>query len=198
MESHRRAPPFFPNAERRRRQPKTPPSSPPGLSVSPNLARHLSSPRPPPPDAQFTGALMAKKGKAAAAEAAAPDAGVSSPQGGGGEKEGSFLLGSPTWEDAGGGRWRCKETGHELPEREKEAYGRSRACRLALIDQAVARKKPPLNAFKPHPEHKCVLVPESAPILCRATHLLLPLLSRYAPRRIPRIVLGICLCLILV
>nr|XP_015636725.1 SWI/SNF complex subunit SWI3A [Oryza sativa Japonica Group] len=51
-----------------------------------------------------------------------------------------------------------KATGHELPEREKEAYGRSRACRLALIDQAVARKKPPLNAFKPHPEHKSKLI----------------------------------------
>ncbi|XP_021318974.1 SWI/SNF complex subunit SWI3A [Sorghum bicolor] len=50
------------------------------------------------------------------------------------------------------------QTGHELPEREKEAYARSRACRLALIDHAVARKKPPLNAFKPHPEHKSKLV----------------------------------------
>lgn len=111
--------------------------------------------------------LMAKKSKApaavATAEAAADEMGVSSPQGpahgseGAGEKEGAFLLGQPTWEDAGGGRWRCAETGHELPEREKEAYGRSRACRLALIDHAVARKKPPLNAFKPHPEHKFVL-----------------------------------------
>jgi hypothetical protein len=110
---------------------------------------------------------MAKKSKApaavATAEAAADEMGVSSPQGpahgseGAGEKEGAFLLGQPTWEDAGGGRWRCAETGHELPEREKEAYGRSRACRLALIDHAVARKKPPLNAFKPHPEHKFVL-----------------------------------------
>ncbi|KAL6650908.1 hypothetical protein ACP70R_009833 [Stipagrostis hirtigluma subsp. patula] len=106
---------------------------------------------------------MAKKSKAAAAAAAA-ETGVSSPQGsaqgseGGGEKEGSFLLGQPTWEDVGGGRWRCAETGHELPEREKEAYARSRACRLALIDHAVARKKPPLNAFKPHPEHKSKLI----------------------------------------
>ncbi|KAG8082386.1 hypothetical protein GUJ93_ZPchr0014g46666 [Zizania palustris] len=101
---------------------------------------------------------MGKKSKASA-----PDAGVSSTQGqgpgeGGGDKEGSFLLGSPTWEDAGGGRWRCSETGHELPEREKEAYERSRACRLALIDHAVSRKKPPLNAFKPHPEHKSKLI----------------------------------------
>jgi hypothetical protein len=103
---------------------------------------------------------MATKSKPAAAEA---EVAASSPQSpahgseGGGEKEGSFLLGQPTWEDAGAGRWRCAETGHELPEREKEAYARSRACRLALIDNAVARKKPPLNAFKPHPEHKCVL-----------------------------------------
>ena len=114
---------------------------------------------------------MAKKSKGpAAAAAAADEIGVSSPQGsahgseGGGEKEGAFLLGEPTWEDTGGGRWRCAETGHELPEREKEAYARSRACRLALIDHAVARKKPPLNAFKPHPEHKYVLIPfPSAP-----------------------------------
>ncbi|CAN6268265.1 unnamed protein product [Urochloa humidicola] len=110
---------------------------------------------------------MAKKSKvpaATAASAAADETGVSSPQvsahgsEGGGEKEGAFLLGHPTWEDAGDGRWRCAETGHELPEREKEAYARSRACRLALIDHAVARKKPPLNAFKPHPEHKSKLV----------------------------------------
>ncbi|XP_047067609.1 surfeit locus protein 2-like isoform X2 [Lolium rigidum] len=102
---------------------------------------------------------MGKKTKAAAA--AASDSGASSPQGsveGGGEKEGSFLLGQPTWKDAGGGRWRCAETGHELPEREKDAYARSRACRLALIDHGVAHKKPPLNAFKPHPEHKSKLV----------------------------------------
>ena len=70
---------------------------------------------------------MAKKSKGpAAAAAAADEIGVSSPQGsahgseGGGEKEGAFLLGEPTWEDTGGGRWRCAETGHELPEREKE------------------------------------------------------------------------------
>ncbi|CAN6239871.1 unnamed protein product [Urochloa humidicola] len=107
---------------------------------------------------------MAKKSKVPAASAAADETGVSSPQvsahgsEGCGEKEGAFLLGHPTWEDAGDGRWRCAETGHELPEREKEAYARSRACRLALIDHAVARKKPPLNAFKPHPEHKSKLV----------------------------------------
>ena len=38
---------------------------------------------------------------------------------GGGEAL-AFLLGEPTWEDTGGGRWRCAETGHELPGREKE------------------------------------------------------------------------------
>ncbi|KAM0847436.1 hypothetical protein ACQ4PT_055015 [Festuca glaucescens] len=104
------------------------------------------------PASRFADDLMGKKSKAAAA--AASDSGASSPQGsveGGGEKEGSFLLGQPTWKDAGGGRWRCAETGHELPEREKDAYARSRACRLALIDHGVAHKKPPLNAFKPPP-----------------------------------------------
>ncbi|GJN13276.1 hypothetical protein PR202_ga31629 [Eleusine coracana subsp. coracana] len=51
---------------------------------------------------------MAKKSKAAGA-AAPEEMDVSSPQGsahgseGSGEKEGSFLLGQPTWEDAGGG-----------------------------------------------------------------------------------------------
>ncbi|TVU15567.1 hypothetical protein EJB05_39095 [Eragrostis curvula] len=127
------------------------------------LSDYLGFPVPPASNLDFANDLMAKKSKAAGA-AAAEEMDVSSPQGsahgseGGGEKEGSFLLGQPTWEDAGGGRWRCAETGHELPEREKEAYARSRACRLALIDNAVARKKPPLNAFKPHPEHKSKLV----------------------------------------
>ncbi|KAJ0989465.1 hypothetical protein J5N97_007821 [Dioscorea zingiberensis] len=76
------------------------------------------------------------------------------------EKEGSFLLGSPTFTELGGGRLRCLETGHELPAREKESYSRSKACRLALIDASVAKKKPPLNMFRPDPLSKSKLVCE--------------------------------------
>ncbi|RRT57105.1 hypothetical protein B296_00032023 [Ensete ventricosum] len=67
------------------------------------------------------------------------------------EKEGAFLLGEPTFLDLGGGRLRCVETGHELLAKDEEAYCRTKACRLALIDAAVAQKKPPLNKFQPHP-----------------------------------------------
>ncbi|THU45800.1 hypothetical protein C4D60_Mb02t21800 [Musa balbisiana] len=60
----------------------------------------------------------------------------------------------PTFLDLGGGRLRCVETGHELLAKDEEAYGRTKACRLALIDAAVAQKKPPLNMFQPHPTSK--------------------------------------------
>ncbi|XP_042438662.1 surfeit locus protein 2-like [Zingiber officinale] len=74
------------------------------------------------------------------------------------QKEGYFLLGDPTFVDLGNGRVRCVESGHELLAKDQEAYGRSKACRLALIDAAVARKKPPLNMFAPHPTSKSQLV----------------------------------------
>ncbi|CAL9126192.1 unnamed protein product [Musa textilis] len=74
------------------------------------------------------------------------------------EKEGAFLLGDPTFLDVGNGRLRCVETGHELLAKDREAYGRTKACRLAVIDAAVARKKPPLNMFQPHPTSKSQLV----------------------------------------
>lgn len=70
------------------------------------------------------------------------------------EKEGSFLLGPPTFADLGNGRFKCKETGHELPAKEKESYARSKACRLALIDAALASNKPPLNMFQQCPLSK--------------------------------------------
>ncbi|XP_039124205.1 LOW QUALITY PROTEIN: surfeit locus protein 2-like [Dioscorea cayenensis subsp. rotundata] len=76
------------------------------------------------------------------------------------EKEGSFLLGAPKFTELDGGRLRCLETGHELPAREKESYSRSKACRLALIDSAVAKKKPPLNMFRPDPVSKSKLMCE--------------------------------------
>ncbi|CAL9202725.1 unnamed protein product [Musa hybrid cultivar] len=74
------------------------------------------------------------------------------------EKEGAFLLGEPTFLDLGGGRLRCVETGHELLAKDEEAYDRTKPCRLALIDAAVAKKKPPLNMFQPHPTSKSQLV----------------------------------------
>lgn len=74
------------------------------------------------------------------------------------EKEGSFLLGAPAFTDLGNGRFRCKETGHELPAKEKESYTRSKACRVALIDAALARNKPPLNMFQQCPLSKSKLV----------------------------------------
>ncbi|PKU87853.1 hypothetical protein MA16_Dca017625 [Dendrobium catenatum] len=73
-------------------------------------------------------------------------------------KEGSFLLGSPTFVDLGNGRWRCDETGHDLPRNEKESYSHTKACRVALIDAALAKKKPILNTFQPHPSSKSMLV----------------------------------------
>lgn len=69
-------------------------------------------------------------------------------------KEGSFLLGDATFIEISGGRWRCVETGQEMPEKEKDSYSKSRACRVGLIDAAVAKRKPPLNTFEPHPVSK--------------------------------------------
>ncbi|WOL00916.1 surfeit locus protein 2 [Canna indica] len=74
------------------------------------------------------------------------------------EMEGAFLLGDPTFLDLGNGRLRCVESGHELLPKDREAYGRTKACRLALIDAALARKKPPLNTFQQHPTCKSKLV----------------------------------------
>lgn len=66
-------------------------------------------------------------------------------------KEGAFLLGVPSYEDIGKGRMRCVATGHELLAKDMEAYGKSKACRIGLIDEAVAKQKPPLNMFKQDP-----------------------------------------------
>ncbi|OAY66597.1 hypothetical protein ACMD2_20969, partial [Ananas comosus] len=73
-------------------------------------------------------------------------------------KEGRFLLGLPTFLDMGNGRWRCVESGHEMVAKDKDSYARSKACRLALIDAALAAKKPPLNTFQPHPAAKSQLI----------------------------------------
>ncbi|KAK8933651.1 hypothetical protein KSP39_PZI015669 [Platanthera zijinensis] len=73
-------------------------------------------------------------------------------------KEGDFLLGPPTFIDLGNGRLRCEETGHDLFAKDKESYARNKGCRLALIDTALAKKKPPLNTFKLHPHFMSKLV----------------------------------------
>ncbi|KAG9446554.1 hypothetical protein H6P81_012682 [Aristolochia fimbriata] len=74
------------------------------------------------------------------------------------EKEGRFLLGSPTFVELGDGRFKCQETGHELPEKEKESYGKSKRCRSGLIDAALRQKKAPLNFFKQDPASKSKLI----------------------------------------
>ncbi|KAG6521712.1 uncharacterized protein LOC122052309 [Zingiber officinale] len=74
------------------------------------------------------------------------------------DKEGAFFLGQPTFFDFGGGRLRCLETGHELRANEKDAYSRTKACRLGLIDAAVAKKRLPLDAFQLHPTSRAMLL----------------------------------------
>lgn len=68
-----------------------------------------------------------------------------------GGKEGENLLGSPTFKDLGNGRFKCVETGHELPAHARESYEQSKHCRLGIIDSALARKRPPLNMFQQDP-----------------------------------------------
>ena len=70
---------------------------------------------------------------------------------GGGAKEGSNLLGEPTFEQLQNGRFRCVETGHELPAHARDSYAHSKRCRVGLIDYGLAKKKPPLNMFKQDP-----------------------------------------------
>ncbi|KAK3012805.1 hypothetical protein RJ639_010397 [Escallonia herrerae] len=67
------------------------------------------------------------------------------------EKEGKNLLGPPTFKEIEKGRFRCVETGHELPAHARDTYAESKHCRLGLIDAALARKKPPLNMFEQDP-----------------------------------------------
>lgn len=78
--------------------------------------------------------------------------------GGGGGKEGNNLLGEPTFEQLENGRFKCVETGHELPDHAKESYAHSKRCRVGLIDYALAKKKPPLNMFKQDPLNSSKLV----------------------------------------
>lgn len=68
-----------------------------------------------------------------------------------GKKEGSNLLGSPTFKDIGNGRFKCVETGHEVLSKDIASYSNSKKCRLGLIDFALSNNKPPLNMFKQDP-----------------------------------------------
>ncbi|KAM1111889.1 hypothetical protein ACFX2I_044832 [Malus domestica] len=74
------------------------------------------------------------------------------------EKEGSNLLGSPTFKELDNGRFQCVETGHELLAKDIEIYSRSKRCRLGLIEYSLAHKKAPLNMFKQDPLSRSKLV----------------------------------------
>ncbi|XP_042502345.1 uncharacterized protein LOC122079720 [Macadamia integrifolia] len=74
------------------------------------------------------------------------------------EKEGRDLLGSPTFKELENGRFKCIETGHEMPAKEMGSYGESKRCRLGLIDAALSLKKPPLNMFKQDPLSRSKLI----------------------------------------
>ncbi|CAJ1793042.1 unnamed protein product [Sphenostylis stenocarpa] len=68
-----------------------------------------------------------------------------------GKKEGTNLLGSPTFTELGNGRFKCVETGHEVLSKDIPSYSHSKKCRLGLIDFALSKHKPPLNMFKQDP-----------------------------------------------
>ncbi|KAK9072505.1 hypothetical protein SSX86_008939 [Deinandra increscens subsp. villosa] len=65
--------------------------------------------------------------------------------------EGKFLLGKPKFKKLENGRYKCVQTGHELPADARESYAQTKHCRLGLIDYALARNKPPLNMFNQDP-----------------------------------------------
>lgn len=74
------------------------------------------------------------------------------------EKEGTQLLGSPTFTELQNGRFKCVETGHEMLAKDMGNYSRSKRCRVGLIDFALARNKAPLNMFKQDPLCRSKLV----------------------------------------
>ncbi|KAL3813832.1 hypothetical protein ACJIZ3_015100 [Penstemon smallii] len=74
------------------------------------------------------------------------------------QKEGHNLLGSPKFKKLENGRFKCVQTGHELPESAKDSYAQSKHCRLGLIDSALARNKPPLNMFRQDPASRSKLI----------------------------------------
>ncbi|WCJ21190.1 Surfeit locus protein 2 (SURF2) [Euphorbia peplus] len=74
------------------------------------------------------------------------------------EKEGVYLLGSPTFTVLENGRFKCRETGHEMVSKDKDSYSNTKRCRLGLIDFALSKNKPPLNMFKQDPSSRSKLI----------------------------------------
>ncbi|KAI3452492.1 hypothetical protein Pfo_009156 [Paulownia fortunei] len=74
------------------------------------------------------------------------------------QKEGHNLLGAPAFEQLENGRFKCVETGHELPAHATDSYAESKHCRLGLIDSALARNRPPLNMFRQDPVSRSKLI----------------------------------------
>ncbi|XVF60188.1 hypothetical protein PTKIN_Ptkin08bG0024400 [Pterospermum kingtungense] len=75
-----------------------------------------------------------------------------------GNKEGTNLLGPPTFTELPNGRLKCVETGHEMVVKDKDSYAQSKRCRLGLIDFALSHSKPPLNMFKQDPLSRSKLI----------------------------------------
>ncbi|KOM46954.1 hypothetical protein LR48_Vigan07g065800 [Vigna angularis] len=75
-----------------------------------------------------------------------------------GKKEGTNLLGSPTFTELENGRFRCVETGHEVLSKDIASYSHSKKCRLGLIDFALSNRKAPLNMFKQDPLSRSKLI----------------------------------------
>ncbi|GAB4847900.1 hypothetical protein Ancab_026960 [Ancistrocladus abbreviatus] len=73
-------------------------------------------------------------------------------------KEGRNLLGQPNFQQLENGRFKCVETGHEMPSNIVDSYANSKRCRLGLIDFALSSSKPPLNMFKQDPLSRCKLI----------------------------------------
>ncbi|GJT97981.1 hypothetical protein Tco_1093499 [Tanacetum coccineum] len=65
--------------------------------------------------------------------------------------EGKFLLGKPKFKKLENGRYKCVQTGHELPAAARDSYAQTKHCRTGLIDYALARLKPPMNMFHQDP-----------------------------------------------
>ncbi|OMO59342.1 Surfeit locus 2 [Corchorus capsularis] len=73
-------------------------------------------------------------------------------------KEGTGLLGPPTFTELPNGRLKCVETGHEMVVKDKDSYAQSKRCRLGLIDFALSHSKAPLNMFKQDPLSRSKLI----------------------------------------
>ncbi|XP_057983089.1 uncharacterized protein LOC131167987 [Malania oleifera] len=91
----------------------------------------------------------------AAAAAETPNGGTKEEEKG---REGRNLLGKPNFKELENGRFRCTETGHEMPSKVINSYANSKRCRIGLIDHALTQNKPPLNMFKQDPLSRSKLI----------------------------------------